>query len=176
MRRKRPLIFRDSTGREAGPPQGEIIGVKRGLYEHYGIYCGKEKVIHYTLPPVRRFIGRKLRILCTDLDQFLRRSTELFVLDCQDPRNPQKSEPIPINLDRAVAWFYEDDIYKDFHLYSPEETVRRAKSQIGKGKYNLLEYNCEHFAVWCKTGLAKSYQVENVLRHFRRFFYRVERA
>lgn len=79
-----------------------------------------------------------------------------------------------MNRDRSIAWFYEDDIYRDFHLYTPEETVSRAESQIGKGEYSLLEYNCEHFAVWCKTGLAKSYQVENVLKHFRRLFYRVE--
>ena len=27
---------------------------------------------------------------------------------------------------------------------------------IGKGDYNLFKYNCEHFAIWCKTGLTES--------------------
>jgi hypothetical protein len=44
--------------------------------------------------------------------------------------------------------------------FSPEETVRRAISRIGEKKYNLLFNNCEHFALWCKTGMNKSCQVE----------------
>lgn len=30
---------------------------------------------------------------------------------------------------------------------------------IGKGEYNLFDHNCEHFAIWCKTGLIESIQV-----------------
>ncbi|GHV45881.1 hypothetical protein AGMMS49546_32820 [Spirochaetia bacterium] len=45
--------------------------------------------------------------------------------------------------------------------YSRAETLRRAKSQIGKSDYNILFNNCEHFAMWCKTGKRHSNQVED---------------
>ncbi|GHU14335.1 hypothetical protein FACS1894161_4930 [Spirochaetia bacterium] len=45
--------------------------------------------------------------------------------------------------------------------YSGAETLRRARSQIGKRDFNLLFNNCEHFAMWCKTGKRHSNQVED---------------
>ena len=42
-------------------------------------------------------------------------------------------------------------------------TLRRALSRIGEQQYNLLFNNCEHFAVWCKTGRHRSAQVEQAL-------------
>ena len=52
------------------------------------------------------------------------------------------------------------DAASNYHIYSPHETVARAKSCIGKtnfgngsGEYALRRNNCEHFAIWCKTGL-----------------------
>ena len=42
-------------------------------------------------------------------------------------------------------------------------TLRRAMSRIGEQRYNLLFNNCEHFAVWCKTGQHRSGQVERAL-------------
>jgi predicted ATPase len=50
-----------------------------------------------------------------------------------------------------------------FHLYSGRETVERARSRLGEDKYNLVFNNCEHFAVWCKTGVSESSQVSSVL-------------
>jgi hypothetical protein len=154
---------------------GDVIGVNRGLYEHYGIYCGNLEVIHYTYLPLR-LPWKRYRIYRTSMEHFLGDSNELFVLDCSDPRNPEKSKPITIDarkLPPLLEWFFEYQIDKYFHLYSPEETVERAESQLGKGKYNLLVNNCEHFAIWCKTGLHKSYQVEEVLKHFARIVYTV---
>ena len=43
------------------------------------------------------------------------------------------------------------------------QTLRRAMSRIGEQRYNLLFNNCEHFAVWCKTGQHRSGQVERAL-------------
>ncbi|KAF0196760.1 MAG: hypothetical protein FD169_739 [Bacillota bacterium] len=167
-------VFHDATGKDVELQRGDVIGIDRGLYEHYGIYCGNNEVIHYTSAPLRRLArNRAFRIYRTDMSRFLNKQKQLFVLDCTDPRNPFKSEPITIGPQqiRSLEWFKRYDIDSDFHLYSPEETVERAESQLGKGEYNLAVNNCEHFAVWCKTGLHKSYQVDEVLKHFRRFFY-----
>ena len=45
----------------------------------------------------------------------------------------------------------------------PGQTLRRAMGRIGEQRYNLLFNNCEHFAVWCKTGRHRSGQVERAL-------------
>jgi hypothetical protein len=45
---------------------------------------------------------------------------------------------------------------------SSAETVRAARSQLGKASYHLIFNNCEHFATWCCTGQKASHQVRNV--------------
>ena len=44
-----------------------------------------------------------------------------------------------------------------------EKVVLRAKSRLGENQYNPFENNCEHFAMWCKTDIASSEQVNNIL-------------
>ncbi|MFO0921253.1 MAG: lecithin retinol acyltransferase family protein [Pirellulales bacterium] len=43
---------------------------------------------------------------------------------------------------------------------SVEETLERAQSKLGQKYYHLTEQNCEHFARWCKSDAACSFQVE----------------
>lgn len=40
-----------------------------------------------------------------------------------------------------------------------DEVVRNAESRIGSVGYHLVRNNCEHFAAWCCTGRARSFQV-----------------
>ena len=49
--------------------------------------------------------------------------------------------------------------------YSPEETLKRAYSRIGESKYSVISNNCEHFAMWCKTGSAVSTQVRKIVKY-----------
>lgn len=42
-------------------------------------------------------------------------------------------------------------------------TIKIAESHIGKSGYNLVFNNCEHFATFCKTGKAKSEQVNDAV-------------
>ena len=41
--------------------------------------------------------------------------------------------------------------------------IERARNSIGKEGYSLSLNNCEHFAVWCRTGESESSQVDDVL-------------
>ena len=43
--------------------------------------------------------------------------------------------------------------------FNNEEVVKRAREFIGEDKFNLVAHNCEHFAMWCKTGEPRSKQV-----------------
>ena len=45
-----------------------------------------------------------------------------------------------------------------------EDTIRRAMERLGEEEYNLITNNCEHFAMWCKTGESISCQVNQIVR------------
>jgi len=44
----------------------------------------------------------------------------------------------------------------------PDVVIGRAEGRLDEAKYHLVWNNCEHFATWCKTGRARSGQVEDV--------------
>lgn len=112
---------------------GDIVGITYNIdvykYEHYGIYIGDNKVIHYN-----------------------------------SPDGTMKNAKIEIGNMKANfpkgRYFVLD--FGSNAKYSAKDTIERAKSRIGEKSYNLLTNNCEHFAVWCKTGNAKSYQIDNL--------------
>ena len=147
---------------------GDIIGVSRsgGAYEHYGIYISDTCIVHYGIP-ASKTIGHAT-IHATDLKNFLQRDTEYFVLDFpspysapvrienqnDSPQNPGVSDDLARHLQQQFG----------YHLYTPEETVARARSRLGETSYNLFTNNCEHFAIWCKTGVSESLQVSGMLR------------
>jgi len=47
--------------------------------------------------------------------------------------------------------------------YSGIEVAARACSRLGEDAYDVLRNNCEHFCSWCRTGAARSPQVERLL-------------
>ncbi|XP_066299033.1 uncharacterized protein [Branchiostoma lanceolatum] len=47
----------------------------------------------------------------------------------------------------------------EMNVLPREEIVKRARSKLGEMEYNLVSYNCEHFATWCRNGVARSQQV-----------------
>ena len=143
------------------PKNGDVIRVNRGLYSHFGVYVADSNhVIHYTGatgPDDFNGIVRE-----TTLAEFLNGSEKFTV--CKFPEHPQYF-PVTRNAKGLAKILQLIRIIKmtDYHLYSGEETVARARSKLGEGGYNLALNNCEHFAVWCKTGVKDSSQVNNIL-------------
>ena len=111
---------------------GDIIFSDHMLYKHYGVYVGNGRVIHYKSK--NGDFGTDIGICETSLKQFADGGK------CK------------------LAYFSENR--SGARQYSAGETIRRARSRIGEKRYNLLFNNCEHFALWCKYGTNKSYQVE----------------
>ncbi len=147
---------------------GDIIGVVRrgGTYVHYGIYVSDTCIVHYNIP-ASKTIGHAT-VHATNLRNFLRDdSAEYFILDFPKPYVP------PVALGSAGSTphtnSYSEELARSlqqtygYHLYTPEETVARARSRLGETSYNLFTNNCEHFAIWCKTGVSESLQVNNML-------------
>ena len=146
---------------------GDIIGVVRrgGTYVHYGIYVSDTCIVHYNIP-ASKTIGHAT-VHATNLRNFLRDDSEYFILDFPKPYVP------PVALGNAGSTphtnSYSEELARTlqqtygYHLYTPEETVARARSRLGETSYNLFTNNCEHFAIWCKTGVSESLQVNNML-------------
>ena len=129
---------------------GDILYVKRTGYRHFGIYAGNQQVIHYYKeknPLVSDGI-----ISETTLADFQGVSDTIYVLNSTIHSDPP-----------LFDWIVRRLLGDDIELYSPEETVARARSKLGEHGYNLLLNNCEHFALWCKTGIAQSAQSDYLL-------------
>ena len=120
------------------PEKGDIIckNSAHGLYQHYGIYIGEKRVIHFAGPKGQEINPFEADILETDLSSFL------------------KGEKLYIVRERKDS---------SLRSFSPDEIVSRARSMLGrqKGQYDLIFNNCEHFAYWCRFGIKKSQQVED---------------
>lgn len=135
---------------------GDVIGVSRGAYEHYAIYAGNGRVIHYAGESAD-FKGR-ISIHEAPFEEFLKNSTDYFVVSFEG-RCPVKIHA----LTKFISGGYFDRCnIKWKGKYSPEETLRRANSRIGECKYSIISNNCEHFAMWCKTGSSESTQVKRI--------------
>lgn len=145
-----------------GIRRGDIVGVDRGLYEHYAVYVGNDLVIHYA--GGGGDFGGDVVIREASFQDFLGEETSYFV--CEFPENhkpPQKQRHIASSIMPDMRGLL--DLFKgwQYHLFSPEETVARAYSRLGERNYNLLTNNCEHFAIWCKTNISESWQVKDLL-------------
>lgn len=146
---------------------GDVIGVNRaGLYEHYGIYAGNDKVVHYA--GEGDDFGGRISIHESPLSDFLKNSTNYFVVYIDGTR------PIKIQASTCFVFNSHIDCYsKDFqdqgwNSFSCEETLKRAYSRLGECRYSLVTNNCEHFAIWCKTGVSASSQVKQVAQYVRK--------
>ena len=159
---------------------GDVIYVERDCgifgYKHFGICSGNRKVIHYTKGGGDAFDGV---IRETSLADFLDGGRNCYVclFDSDGTRSNIESAILPTELITATAIrpqtavgillgakaIYDLIFGERGKLYSPKETVYRARSRLGERGYNLLLHNCEHFAIWCKTGVEKSDQVEEFI-------------
>ena len=144
--------------------KGDVIGINRVMYEHYAVYIGNDRVIHYDAEGGR--VGNKITIHEAPMDEFLKGNRNFFVLNFLkengEPEKIYKGKALP-KLKRWSGSLSEYLNSDEYHLYSAEETVAHARSREGESEYNLVVNNCEHFAIWCKTGVAKSYQVNALL-------------
>lgn len=119
------------------PQNCDVIKVARwnGVYAHYGVYDETPDgghVIHYTGENEHSDFKGVVRE--TSFEEFLAGDENYLIRKFNKDKYP--------------------------NVYSGEETVKRARSQIGRAGYNLAFNNCEHFAVWCKTDRSNSSQTE----------------
>lgn len=164
---------------ERKPVRGDIICVRRihDLVEHYGVYVGDDRVIHYT--PSTGEIGLDLAIRETSLGQFLNAATTYYI--CLFPEdytqdygeNDEYREMSKEDFEarKGILARFRDRLpwhnTAEYHIYGPDETIKRAQTRLGESEYSLLSNNCEHFALWCKTNISESYQISNLIKDIR---------
>ena len=168
---------------------GDIIYANRIVYKHYGVYVDKNTVIHYATDD-DSFDSERAYVHRTTPKNFAKGDA---VYRLNFPDNPDDWEstlaalkevdfsPVmlsgvrkpDITIGEIARGLYEignflfgKDNDEKPRLYSPQETIKRAESRLGECDYNLLFDNCEHFALWCKTGLSRSTQIENFIGIF----------
>ena len=145
------------------PRYGDIIGIHRGLYQHYGVYISPDCVIEYG--SADGDFGADVQVHEVSMEKFLGYSKDFFV--CIFTEHEQKKISLKDTSDNDFTHFLLSlqRVLKGerYHLYTPEETVQRARSKLGESHYNPVLNNCEHFAIWCKTGISSSRQVEDLL-------------
>lgn len=141
--------------------KGDVIGVHRigGIYDHYGIYTGHGKVIHFSNEGSD--FGGDIHVRRATLSQFKNGASKVFVIDFEKYRD-YRENPKWFDLNGLLRLAVDRLFDCRVTLYSPEETVERAESQLGTHGYNIVFNNCEHFAFWCKTGVRESSQVQRL--------------
>ncbi|QJA08306.1 hypothetical protein HF520_04800 [Romboutsia sp. CE17] len=151
------------------PEYGDVICVNHGIYNHFGIYVDDDHVIHYAGKDEDFFL-RNMYIDETRMSKFLGNSNKYYVYkfpyDVTKPIKRIKGEGLNRGYKESAYAMYMLLKIKNkikYKIYSPEETVKRARSRIGERRFNLGLNNCEYFAIWCKTGVSQSYQVNLVL-------------
>lgn len=147
--------------------RGDVIGVARTGYDHYGVYVSKSEVIHYTSP--NSDVGDN-KIMATTFERFMRGAPDFFILNFPgEPGKAKKSigigassifTPSPRDVLPSIFDLLRQINYK---RYSADEIVSRARSRLGENSYSLLFNNCEHFAIWCATNVKESQQIQKIL-------------
>ena len=78
--------------------------------------------------------------------------------NCLPPKN---FEIVKARVTRHPYKFRDENVYllKHDNCLDQDEVVSRAQKKLGDEKYHVITNNCEHFAMWCKTGNSSSDQV-----------------
>lgn len=119
------------------PRTGDIIRVLAGQFYHYGIYVDDSEIIQFGPTPdaEHSLLDADIRVCVSDIAGF-----------CKGAFLEVASLSLPERIKAAPA----------------KEVVARARKEIGKGGYDILKNNCEHFVNMCVFGKKSSEQVDSV--------------
>ncbi len=141
--------------KEREPRFGDVVFCVRhcGVYRHFGVYVGNGRVIHFA-PSDGGDMGGDAYVHEVSLDEF----ADGDIVSVFEFSEHYESN----SLLRKIA------MSSDYKLQSPEDTVRRARSLLGQkglnnSGYHLIMNNCEDFAIWCKTNVYESKQVNDFI-------------
>lgn len=135
--------------------RGDLLEVPRTLFTHFGIYLGDNRVAH----------------LIPDILPALTKNTSAISKMVTNNRLLLGviAKVASIRVDSVADFAYGSEILIN-HMdqvcsqapLDGDEVARRAEKLLGSVTYSLLWYNCEHFVMYCRYGMAISYQTYQV--------------
>lgn len=135
--------------------RGDLLEVPRTLFTHFGIYLGDNRVAHL-IPDI-------LPVVTTNKSSIAKMVTNNRLL------LGVIAKVASVRVDSVVDFAYGSEIlvnHMDRVCKQPaldgDEVARRAEKLLGSVTYSLLWYNCEHYVMYCRYGMAISYQTYQV--------------
>lgn len=125
-------------------------------YYHHGIDVGNDQVIHLATK-------KDAEVVETSLEEFLM-GGKIEIWEYITFVDTLKSYHRDMQGDfgrphQSLPYLDEDRIAEiDARIADPKRAVDVARKNMGRRGYNIYADNCEHFATYCKTGLAISFQ------------------
>lgn len=135
--------------------RGDLLEVPRTLFTHFGIYLGDNRVAHL-IPDILPVVSKNksaIAKMVTNNRLLLGVITKVASVrvDCVSDF-AYGSEILVNNMDKVCSQPALDG----------DEVARRAEKLLGSVTYSLLWYNCEHYVMYCRYGMAISYQTYQV--------------
>ncbi|KAG7485126.1 hypothetical protein JOB18_003469 [Solea senegalensis] len=131
--------------------RGDLLEVPRTLFTHFGIYLGDNRVAHL-IPDI-------LPVMTRDRNAIAKMVTNNRLL------LGVITKTASVRVDSVADFAYGSEIvinHMDKVCSQPpldgDEVARRAEKLLGSVTYSLLWYNCEHYVMYCRYGMAISYQ------------------
>ncbi len=123
------------------PKAGDVVRVKVSFYYHYGIFVSEDEIIQFGLPDEPMRAADKIKVCQSDVYTFLAGGMLEVGVPCKEEKKK---------------------------MYSAQKIVANAKEQLGKGGYDILHNNCEHFVNRCAFGEANSAFLDEVREKLRK--------
>ncbi|XP_065928422.1 phospholipase A and acyltransferase 3-like [Magallana gigas] len=132
---------------------GDLLEFPRILYSHWAVYIGNEEVVHLAGIDDDGLNGNF-------------NPTHMFTISGKlFKKAVVKRESVwNVVLNSKVAINNKKDI--SLNPFPPTKIVKMATRMIGEIGYNALWRNCEHFAAFCRYGVAWSKQADAALMLF----------
>ncbi|GFO00259.1 group XVI phospholipase a2-like protein [Plakobranchus ocellatus] len=125
---------------------GSLLEIDQGNYKHWAIYIGDRKVCHLTVEAVMGGPSFTASLAC------LKTNKGKILVQLFRDMLAGETPPVFVNNSRDSKWTPR----------SAEDIVTSALSYAGqKVRYDLVTFNCEHFANECRYGIKASLQVED---------------
>ncbi|XP_027593853.1 phospholipase A and acyltransferase 1-like [Pipra filicauda] len=126
------------------PEPGDLIEIKRLVYQHWALYLGDGYVVHLTSA------DEGIRCLSGSSDPIMRKKAKV--------KKQLLKEVVGNN-----AWEVNNKYDRSYTPLPVKEIIKRAESYIGmEMTYNVLWENCEHFVTMLRYGKSVSDQVRGI--------------
>ncbi|CAJ1052578.1 lecithin retinol acyltransferase-like [Xyrichtys novacula] len=131
--------------------RGDLLEVPRTMFTHFGIYLGDNRVAHL-IPDILPVITKDKSAISTVVT-----NNRLLIGVITKIASVRVDSVSDFGYGSEILVNRMDEVCSQPPL-DGDEVARRAEKLMGSVTYSLLWYNCEHYVMYCRYGMAISYQ------------------